>query len=63
MITLEKAIEILTERHRIGDPLKNPDYESALKLGVEALKRMKVERTIFGFKRHVQMPGEAPEPL
>jgi len=57
-MNLPEAIKILTERYRIGDPLKNPAYEIALKLGIEALKHMKSERTIYGYKRHFPLPGE-----
>lgn len=37
---IERAIEILKERVRIGDPLKNEAYEDALKLGIEALREI-----------------------
>jgi len=36
-------------------------YKQAVQLGIEALKQMKAERTIYGFKRHNKMPGETEE--
>lgn len=32
-----------------------------MKLGIEALKHMKSERTIYGFKRHFPLRGETLE--
>lgn len=57
-MTIDQAIEELTKQ--LGPKYSTPHtpFHNAMKLGIEALKQMKAERTIYGFKRHVQMPGE-----
>lgn len=60
-MTINEAIEInedlLTTKPQV-DPEKRRE---AVMLDIEALKQMKAERTIYGFKRHVRMPGETEE--
>ena len=60
-MTLEEAIEILIERDRICDPLKNPDYEKALRLGIEALKRIREARRAEYLRVSGLLPGETGE--
>ena len=60
-MTLEKAITELQGMPRGTEVLITQKREKALRLGIEALKQMKAERTIYGFKRHVRMPGETEE--
>ena len=58
---LEKAIELL--ELAVADPgaVDIMDLNEAEELGIEALKHMKSERTIHGFKRHFRMPGETED--
>jgi len=57
-MTLEEAITILTDLLGEG-PQFSPDLRrQAVKLGIEALKDMNAERTIYHFTRHVRMTGE-----
>lgn len=58
---IDEAIEILRERHRIRDPLKNPDYEDALLLGIEALKRLKLNRLQVDALFLMPLAGETEE--
>lgn len=58
---IEKAIEILTRRFRLGDPLKNPLYEDALKLGIEALKQLQELRSWGLYSAAPRLPGETEE--
>ena len=44
-MTLEKAIEILTDILRCVKPGDPPDEHDAIKLGIEALKRLQEHRT------------------
>ena len=55
---IDKAIKIL-EAYQGGVKLSRVKVlEDALQLGIEALKTIKAERTIYGFKRQVRLPGE-----
>ena len=60
-MTLEKAITELQGMPRGAEVLIAQKREKALRLGIEALRQMKAERTIYSFKRHVRMPGETEE--
>jgi len=58
---LSKAIELLQQD--IDDPgsVDIMDVNEAERLGIEALKTIKAERTIYGFKRQFRLPGETEE--
>jgi len=58
---LEKAIEILNLI--LGDQPSNfqEDDEDALKLGIEALKRVQLQRTHGGVITETMLPGETEE--
>lgn len=58
---IEKAIETLELEYSKREIPFDADYYDALCLGIEALKTIKAERTIYGFKRQGQLPGETKE--
>ena len=60
-MTLEKAIENLDRHFVLKHDVPRADLIESAGLGINALKRMKAERTIYGFKRHFRMPGETEE--
>lgn len=60
-MTLDKAIEILQERYRIKDPLKNPDYDDAIRLGIQALKAWKGRRHRSSMHHWPLLPGETED--
>jgi hypothetical protein len=60
-MTIDEAILILRQLERTLAPTMTASGTDAMKLGIEALKQMKAERTIYGFRRHVRMPGETEE--
>jgi len=60
-MTLEEAIEILKAIQDTGEYTGDPDDSVAVQLGIEALKTIKAERTIYGFRRQVRLPGETEE--
>jgi len=57
-MTLEKAIEIISQHQKGTDPLYLPDLPVAEKLSLEALKRQKEDRflNVWCFPR--PLPGE-----
>ncbi|MBA7642049.1 hypothetical protein ES703_49735 [subsurface metagenome] len=55
---LEKAIELLEEMPKVIDHQKLIDLPVAVKLGIEALKRLKLSRTKGEFVENVLLPGE-----
>lgn len=59
-MTIEKAIEILTQYQRGTDPLYLPDLPDAQKLGIEALKRHHNLRVNPHYTRLGLLPGETP---
>lgn len=60
-MTLADAMQI---NRQILDGKELPsiaDRNAAIALGFEALKTMKAERLIYGFKRQVRLPGETDQ--
>ena len=55
---LDKAIEILTDCLNIGTQEATPDVNNALKLGIEALKRIKHLRPNYAYAKATRLPGE-----
>ena len=60
-MTIDEAIEVLGDILRYVKPGDPPEEHDAITLGIEALKTIKAERTIYGFKRQVRLPGETEE--
>jgi hypothetical protein len=61
-MTLEQATKTIESIKIVCRTLFPPKEQEALSLGIEALKTIKAERTIYGFKRQVRLPGETEEP-
>jgi len=57
-MTLDKAIEILTQHQKGTDPIYLPDLPDAEMLGIEALRRFKYWRPIDPFPGFNLLPGE-----
>lgn len=57
-ISLDKAIEILKEKQREDEPHWERGDRDAIKLGIEALKRVKEEREEHTCMRNIPLPGE-----
>jgi len=57
-MTIDQAIEELEALQ--GEPKGHYDspQQQALDLGIEALKTIMAERSIYGFKRQARLPGE-----
>lgn len=55
---LEKAIYVLQSFLELVKPGGHPDIPDALKLGIEALKRVKGERTGYEIYAPDLLPGE-----
>lgn len=60
-MTPEEAIENLEILQGKYWNVVSPLELRALELGIEALKAIKAERTIHGFKRLARLPGETEE--
>jgi hypothetical protein len=60
-MTIQQAIKYLTGLTRGIDKNELPNLHAAANLGIEALKTIKAERTIYGFKRQARLPGETDE--
>jgi len=58
---LEKAIEIKEIYYNGGEIPGYSDYRKADNLSIEALKRMKSERDLWGFTNYPPMPGETKD--
>ena len=60
-MTIDKAIEELTKQ--LGPKYSTPhtDFHNAIKLGIEALKRIKSLRTNMGSQKFWQLPGETKD--
>lgn len=58
---LAKAIEILTIATKLPKGESYSNYQTAIKLGIEALKRIKSFRTNMGSQKFWQLPGETEE--
>ena len=60
-MNLDKAIEILDLNIRQRAPTMPHDVLDALKLGIEALKRVNFHRTSSLASPHILLPGETEE--
>lgn len=60
MITLDKAIEILTDLQGEGPQYPPDDRREAVKLGIEALKRVRDNPIVANHFFRVLLPGETP---
>lgn len=60
-MNLKKATELLTYSHKYNTILLTQDDKDALKLGIEALKRIRAQRQIDPELHQVLLPGETPE--
>ncbi|MBA7671812.1 hypothetical protein ES703_79975 [subsurface metagenome] len=61
-MTLEKAIKILELNTQQRSPSMPPNVLDALKLGTEALKRVKLYKEAHVGLHYEPMPGESPPP-
>ena len=61
VMTIDKAIEILNGPEPDIDGILNDDYKDAVKLGIEALKRVKDMRISPCTTSDEILPGEAEE--
>lgn len=57
-MTLEKAIQILSDSAHLGMTTFNQDFKDAQKLGIEALKRCRLARKETSFVGPALLPGE-----
>lgn len=55
---LDEAIEILSDSAHLGMTTFNQDYKDALKLGIEALKRLRQEKDEIPDTLWNPLPGE-----
>lgn len=55
---LDKAIKLLHKYRHIDDDLCIEDVNAALELGIEALKRFQIARTLKTFVNPIELPGE-----
>lgn len=60
-MNIPKAIEIKEKYQYILQDASIPEVLEADKLSIEALKTIKAERTIYGFKRQFKLPGETED--
>ena len=60
-MTLQKAIEILTIQSSSFAARNNPNHFNALKLGIEALKRVEAYKKAHVGLHYEPMPGETEE--
>ncbi|MBA7572675.1 hypothetical protein ES708_14459 [subsurface metagenome] len=60
-MTIEEAIEILTQHQKGTDPIYLPDLPDAEKLGIEALKRIKVYHEDDPLLDGEALPGETKD--
>lgn len=61
MITIKKAIEILTRLHDGADPDECRPEKNAIKLGIEALKCIVTDREGGYFPEGHLLPGETKD--
>lgn len=61
MPTIDEAIQDLEDILNLKKPFKEKNYNSALKLGSEALKRIKEDRRYSGIRSTKPLPGETKE--
>jgi hypothetical protein len=58
---IDEAIgELTRDLEQVGER-KTAKLRAAQRLGIEALKTIKAERTIYGFKHMFPLPGETQE--
>ncbi len=57
-MTVSKAIELLNERLTQGIAVQGDDFQDAICLGIAALSRYKLSRTIYGSLFQQLLPGE-----
>lgn len=57
-MTIDKAIQVLNYLISISSHMPNPDHRDAIKLGIEALKRIKQQRALEACERSYLLPGE-----
>ena len=60
-MTLEEAIKILNDMLQACTNLQYTDHPKALKLGIEALKRIKEQRGYAQNFNYLPLPGETEE--
>ena len=60
-MTIDKAIEILERSYQAQLQIWEKVHFTALKLGIEALKREKEYREILAYPEMHFLPGETPE--
>ena len=60
-MTIDKAIEILVDYHERLPRGFNDDYIDAVKLSIEALKRIKTYRHSIGWRPSILLPGETKD--
>lgn len=60
-MTIDKAIEILTIYMKGSDEAEPVDFDNSILLGIEALKRIKAERTGYETYAPDLLPGETEE--
>jgi len=61
MLTIDKAIEIITLHFKGCTVKEDPDFFNACCLGVEALKNIEAYRRWHQFKVGAQLPGETED--
>ena len=57
-MNIDKAIQVLLEGSELSFPWQLKDYEDALKLGTEGLKRIRVLRVAYHCVNYDLLPGE-----
>jgi len=60
-MTIDKAIQILSDEPETLDWENEPQAIEALKLGIEALKRVKYVRETYQKSSYVLLPGETED--
>jgi len=60
-MTIEEAIKLLQGHAEIILVAKNPKLNTAVKLGIEALKRVLLERKLGTYEMNYNLPGETEE--
>jgi hypothetical protein len=61
MLTIDKAIEILSDPEPDIDGILNDDYKDAVKLGIEAIVKLQDIRARFPILIPDLLPGEEPQ--
>ena len=58
---IEKAIEILTDRFPSAEEVEDDNLYDAIRLGIEALKRIKSDRIVNDDLNPYPLPGETKD--